>query len=65
MPGKAGWSGCKLLSYTVIISVMFSFAGVRIDGRIAAFAVLGVALAHSILIYQQHRFGLIYLFPIA
>ena len=51
----------KLLSYTVIISVMFSFTDVQIDGRIAAFAVLGVALAHSILIYQQHRFGLIYL----
>ena len=51
----------KLLSYMVIISVMFSFADVRTDNRVAAFAILGVVMAHSILIYQQHRFGLVYL----
>jgi len=51
----------KLLSYMVIISVMFSFADVRADNRVAAFAVLGVVMAHAVLIYQQHRFGLVYL----
>jgi len=51
----------KLLSYTVIVSVMFSFADARGDIRVAAFAVLGVVMAHAILIYQQHRFGLVYL----
>ncbi|WP_295797936.1 hypothetical protein [Mucilaginibacter sp.] len=51
----------KLLSYMVIISVMFSFAEVRTDSRVAAFAILGVVMAHAVLIYQQHRFGLVYL----
>jgi hypothetical protein len=51
----------KLLSYLAIISIMFSFTDSSTNSRVAAFAVLGVVMAHSILIYQQHRFALIYL----
>jgi hypothetical protein len=51
----------KLFSYLVIISIMFSFADVKHDGRVTALIILGVVMAHSILIYQQHRFELIYL----
>ncbi len=51
----------KLLSYTVIISVIFSFADVRNDSRVAGLAILGIVMAHSIIIYQQHKFQLVYL----
>lgn len=51
----------KLLSYVIIISIMFSFTDVRTDDRVAALTILGVVITHSILIYQQHWFGLIYL----
>jgi hypothetical protein len=51
----------KLLSYLAIISIMFSFTDSYTNSRVAAFAVLGVVMAHSILIYQQHRFALVYL----
>ncbi|MDB5090547.1 MAG: hypothetical protein JWR09_4541, partial [Mucilaginibacter sp.] len=51
----------KLLSYLVIISIMFSFSDSYTNSRIAAFAVLGIVMAHSILVYQQHRFALVYL----
>ena len=51
----------KLLSYLVIIGIMLSFADSYTNGRVAAFAILGVVMAHAILIYQQHRFALVYL----
>ena len=40
---------------------MFSLADVKHDPRVAGLAILGVVIAHSILIYQQHRFELTYL----
>ncbi|MCR8556190.1 hypothetical protein KXD93_00970 [Mucilaginibacter sp. BJC16-A38] len=51
----------KLLSYVAIISIMFSFADAVTNSRVASFAVLAIVMAHSILIYQQHRFALVYL----
>jgi hypothetical protein len=51
----------KLLSYVVIISVMFSLADVKQDPRVVGLVILGVVIAHSILIYQQHKFELIFL----
>lgn len=51
----------KLLSYMVIVSIMFSLADVSRDPRVAGLTVLGIVTAHGILIYQQHRFELTYL----
>ncbi|WP_428331084.1 hypothetical protein [Mucilaginibacter sp.] len=51
----------KFLSYVIIIGVVFSFADVRTDIRVAALTVLGIVMAHAILIYQQHKFELTYL----
>jgi len=51
----------KLLSYVAIISILYSFADSWSDGRVAAFAVLSIVMAHAILIYRQHHFSLVYL----
>ncbi|MDP9078508.1 MAG: hypothetical protein M3O71_13840 [Bacteroidota bacterium] len=51
----------KFLSYVAIISIMFSFADAVTNSRVASFVVLAIVMAHSILIYQQHRFALVYL----
>jgi hypothetical protein len=51
----------KLLSYTAIISIMYSVTDAYTNSRVAGFAVLGIVMAHAILIYQQHRFVLVYL----
>jgi hypothetical protein len=51
----------KLLSYLIIISIMFSLADVRYDIRVIGFAVLGVVMAHAVLVYQQHKFEQTYL----
>lgn len=51
----------KLLSCIAIRSIMFSFEDSGTNGRVAAFAVSGIVMAHAILIYQQHRFALVYL----
>jgi len=51
----------KLLSYVAIIGILFSFADVKHDPRVAGLIILGVITAHTILIYQQHRFELTYL----
>ncbi|RKR83626.1 hypothetical protein BDD43_3837 [Mucilaginibacter gracilis] len=58
---KVAYVITKLLSYLVIVTIMFSFADVQNDVRVAGLIVLGVVTTHSILIYQQHRFELIYL----
>jgi len=51
----------KVLSYLAIISITFSFADAGNDGRVSALAVSAIALAHAVLIYQQHHFALVYL----
>jgi hypothetical protein len=51
----------KLLSYVVIISVLFALADVKNDIRVVGLAISGIVMAHAILIYQQHRFEQVYL----
>lgn len=51
----------KLLSYIVIISILYSFADSPDDVRVPAFAVLAIVMAHAILVYRQHHFELVYL----
>lgn len=58
---KVTWVLSKLLSYVIIISVFFALAGSRNDPRVAGLVILGIVMAHAVLIYQQHRFQLIYL----
>ena len=58
---KVTWVLSKLLSYVIIISVFFALAGSRNDPRVAGLVILGIVMAHAVLIYQQHRFQLTYL----
>ena len=58
---KVTYALSKLLSYVIIISVFFALADVRNDPRVAGLVILGIVMAHSVLIYQQHRFELTYL----
>ena len=46
----------KGLSWLIITSVFFLFADVRNDLRVAGIAVLAVATAHTILIFEERRF---------
>ena len=50
----------KLLSYFVIVGLFFMLADVKNDTRVAALLIAGIATAHAILIYQQHRFEELY-----
>lgn len=58
---KVAYAITKVLSYLIIVSIMFSFADVRNDPRVAGLTILGIVTTHSILMYQQHSFELTYL----
>lgn len=51
----------KLLSYLIINGVFIMFADVSHDVRVAAIAILAIAVAHAILIYQERSFEETYL----
>lgn len=53
---KLTYAITKALSYLIIIGTLFSFADVRRDPRVAGLIILGIVIAHAILIYQQHKF---------
>jgi hypothetical protein len=59
---KLGYGITKVLSYVIIIGMLFCFADVRTDLRVAAIIVLGIATAHAMLTYQQYKFGETYLY---
>jgi len=51
----------KLISWLIIISILFAFVDVRSDSRVAGLTILGLVTAHAIIIYRQHQFEHTYL----
>lgn len=51
----------KILCWAILSGVFLLFADLKSDLRIAGMAILGVAIAHTFLVYQGQRFELQYL----
>jgi len=47
---------CKIISYLVISAVFWTFYDVHNDVRVAAIALVGIGLSHSVLVYESFRF---------
>lgn len=58
---KVNYLVTKFLSYLIINGVFLMFADVSHDQRVAAIAMLAIALAHSILVFEERRFEEVYL----
>lgn len=51
----------KIISWGILTGVFLIFSDLKNDLRIGAIATLGVAMAHTFLCYQNHRFDQVYL----
>ncbi|GEM_PF-906914 len=47
---------CKMISYLIISAVFWTFYDVHNDARVAAIALVGIGLSHSVLVYESFRF---------
>lgn len=58
---KVRYAITKLISYLVVTGVFMLFADVRNDIRVAGIAMLAIAVAHSVLVFEERRFEETYL----
>jgi len=58
---KISYSITKALSWIIITSIFYLFNDVKTDARVAGMAVLAIAVAHSVLVFEGQRFEQTYL----
>lgn len=52
---------CKLISYLLISGIFWVFNDFKTDQRVAAMALTGIGLSHSILIFESYKFEKVFL----